>query len=44
MQAKDADAAKEAAKEAGLNRTDPVEPDLFVPLVVLAGPPRSGWS
>jgi len=42
MQAKDADAAKEAAKEAGLNRTDPVEPDPFVPLVVLAGATEEG--
>ena len=42
MQGKDADAAKEASKEAALSRTDPVEPDPFVPLVILAGVTNEG--
>ncbi|KAL3800573.1 hypothetical protein ACHAWO_009817 [Cyclotella atomus] len=42
MQRKDAEASKEAAKEAALNKTDPVEPDPFVPLVILAGVTANG--
>ena len=42
MQKKDAEASKEAAKEAALNKTDPVEPDPFVPLVILAGVTADG--
>lgn len=42
MQSKDADANKEAAKQAALNRTEPVEPDSFVPLVVLVGATKEG--
>ncbi|KAL9183368.1 hypothetical protein ACHAXT_005155 [Thalassiosira profunda] len=41
-QSKDAEAAKEAAKAAALKREDPVEPDPFVPLVVLVGATREG--
>lgn len=42
MQTKDAEAGKEANKQAALNRTDPVEPDPFVPLVVLVGATKEG--
>ena len=42
MKRKDAEASKEAAKEAALNKTDPVEPDPFVPLVILAGVTEDG--
>ena len=42
IQIKDALASKEAAKEAALNKTDPVEPDAFVPLVILAGVTEDG--
>lgn len=42
MQTKDAAAAKEAAKEAALKREDPVEPDAFVPLVLLVGATKEG--
>ena len=37
MRAKDAEAAKEATIEATARRAEPVEPDPYVPLVVLAG-------
>jgi len=42
MTTKDAEAAKEATKTAALNRTDPVEPDPYVPLVVLVGATKEG--
>ncbi|KAL3786864.1 hypothetical protein HJC23_013785 [Cyclotella cryptica] len=42
MQKKDAESAKEAAKEAALNKTDPVDPDPFIPLVLLAGATSDG--
>jgi hypothetical protein len=42
MQRKDSEASKEAAKEAALNKTEPVEPDPFVPLVLLAGVTEDG--
>jgi len=42
MKSKDADAAKEAARTAALERRDPTDPDPFVPLVVLAGATREG--
>jgi len=42
MKMKDAEAAKEAAKEAALNKTDMAEPVPFVPLVVLAGATEEG--
>mmetsp|Transcript_2605 Transcript_2605/g.5600 ORF Transcript_2605/g.5600 Transcript_2605/m.5600 type:complete len:909 (+) Transcript_2605:94-2820(+) len=42
MQSKDGEAQKEAGKQAALNRTDPVEPDPFVPLVVLVGATKEG--
>ena len=42
MQSKDAAAAKEEAKEAALARRDPVEPDPFVPLVLLVGVTKEG--
>ena len=44
MQLKDAEAAKEAAKQAGINKVDPVEPDAFVPLVVLVGATKEGME
>lgn len=42
MQTKDAQAAKDEAKEAALARRDPIEPDPFVPLVLLAGVTKEG--
>ena len=42
MTTKNTDAAKEAAKVAALNRTDPVEPDPFVPLVIMVGATKEG--
>lgn len=42
MKRKDAEASKEATKEAALNKSDPVEPDPFVPLVILAGVTSDG--
>jgi len=42
MTTKDAEAAKEATKTAALNRTDPIEPDPYVPLVVLVGATKEG--
>lgn len=42
MQSKDAEASTEAGKQAAINRTDPVDPDPFVPLVVLVGATKEG--
>ncbi|KAL7537148.1 hypothetical protein ACHAXR_007628 [Thalassiosira sp. AJA248-18] len=42
MTTKDAEASKEAAKQAALERRDPVEPEPFVPLVVLVGATLEG--
>ena len=44
MEAKDGEAAREAAQAAALRREDPVEPDPFVPLVVLVGATREGME
>ena len=40
VQTKNAEAAKESAKAAAMNRTEAVEPDPYIPLVLLAGVTR----
>ena len=42
MQTKDAEAAKEAGVQAALNKTEPVEPEPYIPLVILVGATNEG--